>query len=324
MKEFPTVMKAIVFDGSLKLKTGLEIPKRTGESLVKVISAGICNTDLEITRGYAGFQGVPGHEFVGRVVKSEDASLVGQRVVGEINVGCNGCELCRQGDQRHCAERTVLGIKGRDGAFAQYLSLPARNLLPVPDNISNDAAVFIEPLAAACQVLDQVELNPSTRVALVGDGKLAQLIARALSPVGCEVTVFGKHPEKLELAAMAGATCVVDAPTSQAHSFDVVIEASGSESGLETAVRLVRPRGAIVLKTTHHKATPVEMSPVVVNEISIIGSRCGRFQPAIDLLASGLVDVAPLLSERLPLDEGVLAFERAAAPGSLKVIISME
>lgn len=317
-------MKAILFNGSLKLETGLEIPERPGESLVQVISAGICNTDLEITKGYAGFNGIPGHEFVGRVVKSEDASLIGQRVVGEINVGCNNCELCSRGDQRHCAERTVLGIKGRDGAFAEFLSLPARNLLLVPNQVSNEAAVFIEPLAAACQILDQVEIKPSTRVALVGDGKLAQLIARALSPVGCELTVFGKHQEKLELAAMAGATCVMGAQTSQDHTFDVAIEASGSATGLETAIRLVRPRGIIVLKTTHHKATRVEMSPVVVNEISIIGSRCGRFQPAIDLLASGLIDVTPLLSGCFPLDEGLLAFERAAAPGTLKVIISMQ
>lgn len=323
MKECRAVMKAILFDGSLKLETGLEIPERPGESLVQVIAAGICNTDLEITKGYAGFKGVPGHEFVGRVVKSEDASLIGRRVVGEINVGCNDCELCSRGDQRHCAERTVLGIKGRDGAFAEFLSLPARNLLPIPDQISDEAAVFIEPLAAACQVLNQVEINPSTRVALVGDGKLAQLIVRALSPAGCEVTVFGKHPEKLDLAALAGANCVIGPQTSQASGFDVVIEASGSANGLETAIRLVRPRGVIVLKTTHHGATRVEMFPVVVNEISIIGSRCGRFQPAIDLLASGLVDVAPLVSERLPIDEGLLAFERAAAPGSLKVIISM-
>lgn len=315
-------MKAIVFNGSLKLETGLEIPERPGESLVKVISAGICNTDLEITKGYAGFNGVPGHEFVGRVVKSEDASLIGQRVAGEINVGCNACELCRQGDQRHCPERTVLGIKGRDGAFAEFLSLPARNLLPVPNQISDEAAVFIEPLAAACRILDQVEIKPSTRVAVVGDGKLAQLIVRALSPAGCEITVFGKHPEKLELAAMAGAICAPSADTSQARRLDVVVEASGSATGLETAIRLVRPRGVIVLKSTHHKATPVEMSPVVVNEVSIIGSRCGRFKPAIDLLASGLVDVTPLISDRLPIDEGLLAFERADAPGTLKVIIS--
>ncbi len=328
-------MKALRFDGTLRLTNNAPVPRREGEALVEVLLAGICNTDLEIVKGYAGFYGTLGHEFVGRVVESPEDSLLGRRVVGEINIGCNVCAVCRAGDWRHCAARTVLGIKNRDGAFAQYLSLPVRNLLEVPDSISDEAAVLIEPLAAACQILQQVAINSSSRVAVVGDGKLAQLILRALAVTGCALTVIGKHQYKLDLAKQAGARCLnigagERAETDSAGAFsalaqddkyDFVIEASGSPSGLQLALDLVRPRGTIVLKSTHHQATRLEMSRIVVEEITIVGSRCGRFPPAIDLLASEEVDVRPLIQERFSIEEGVQAFTKASAPGMLKVLI---
>lgn len=329
-------MKALRYDGSLHLVRDAPIPRREGESLVEVICAGICNTDIEITKGYAGFHGTPGHEFVGRVIESPDTTLIGKRVVGEINVGCGECGLCLAGDSRHCPTRTVLGIKGREGAFAEYLSLPSKNLLIVPDSISNESAVFVEPLAAAFNILEQISVDRSHRVAIVGDGKLAQLIARVLRQTECKLTVIGKHQEKLGLAKLAGARClklsdcgearVLDCDGRDAEGdekFDIVIETSGSPSGLPLALNLVKPRGTIVLKSTHHGSTTLELSPVVVNEIRIIGSRCGRFHPAIDLLASGGIDVRPLISDLVPIEDGLRAFDKAAAPGTMKVIIQV-
>jgi threonine dehydrogenase-like Zn-dependent dehydrogenase len=330
-------MKAIVFDGSLKVTADAPVPDRDREALVEVICAGVCNTDLEIVKGYAGFHGTLGHEFVGRVVESPVGSTVGRRVVGEINVGCDACALCRAGDSRHCRARTVLGIKGRDGALAEYLSLPPRNLIEVPDSVPDEAAVFVEPLAAACRILDQVGILAATRVAVVGDGKLAQLIARVMAQTGCHLAVVGKHDGKLELAAMAGAHIFKVAASAapgdlsgllpdamRGEEFDVVIDATGSASGLALSLRLVRPQGTLVLKSTHHAATPLESSTVVVNEVTMIGSRCGRFEPALSLLASGAIDVRPLISDRLPITEGLLAFEKASEPSSMKVIVRNE
>jgi threonine dehydrogenase-like Zn-dependent dehydrogenase len=329
-------MKALRFDGNLKFVRDALVPRREGEALVKVTCAGICNTDLEIIKGYSGFHGTLGHEFVGRVVESPDASQVGLRVVGEINAGCGECSLCRAGDSRHCATRTVLGIKGRDGAIAEYLSLPSRNLIAVPESLTDREAVFAEPLAAALNILEQAEINSSTAVAVVGDGKLAQLIVLALSQTGCSPTMVGKHDEKLDLARGAGARCIQLSDTSNQRAvddwletsrlkneFDVVIEASGSESGLPMALALVRPRGTVVLKSTHHKFTPLNMSLVVVNEITIRGSRCGRFRPAIDLLAGGITSPLPLISGEFPIEDSLAAFEEAAAPTSMKVILSV-
>jgi threonine dehydrogenase-like Zn-dependent dehydrogenase len=320
-------VKALRFDGTLKLVRDAPVPRREGEALVQVICAGICNTDLEIVKGYAGFHGTLGHEFVGRVVESPDARLVGLRVVGEINAGCGECEVCVQGDARHCASRTVLGIRNRDGAFAEFLSLPARNLIEVPDSISDNAAVFVEPLAAAFNIIERVSIEPSTSVAIVGDGKLAQLITLVLAQTNCELALIGRHKEKLEMARKHGAKRVLldtDALNRGWDArFDVVIEASGSSSGLASALRLVKPKGNVVLKSTHHGATPVETSQVVVNELTIIGSRCGRFQPALDLLARGHVDLSSLISQRLPLEDGPLAFEQAALPDVMKVILQM-
>jgi 2-desacetyl-2-hydroxyethyl bacteriochlorophyllide A dehydrogenase len=329
------LMKAIVFDGALRMADDAAVPERAGEALVQVICAGICNTDLEIVKGYAGFRGIPGHEFVGRVVESPDGSMVGRRVVGEINVGCNACALCLAGDSRHCRARTVLGIKGRDGALAEFLSLPLRNLIEVPDSIPDESAVFVEPLAAACHVLDQVDISAASRVAVVGDGKLAQLITRVVAQTGCSLAVIGKHEEKLDLAAMAGARvfkvdakAAIDDPYDllreriKRSEFDIVIDATGSPSGMAVSLRLVRPQGTLVLKSTHHAVTPVESSLVVVKELTIIGSRCGRFEPALSLLACGAVDVSPLITNRLPMREGLLAFKKASEPSSMKIILN--
>ena len=318
-------MRALRFDGTLKLVRDAPVPRREGEALVQVICAGICNTDLEIVKGYAGFRGTPGHEFVGRVVESPDARLAGRRVVGEINAGCGQCEVCLQGDSRHCASRTVLGIKNRDGAFAEFLSLPVGNLIEVPDSISDAAAVFVEPLAAAFNIIERISLEPSTSIAIVGDGKLAQLITLVMARTNCELAVVGRHEEKLKMARKHGAKRVLldtDALDRRWDArFDIVIEASGSPSGLANALRLVKPRGIVVLKSTHHGATPVETSQVVVNEVTIIGSRCGRFQPALEFLARGSVDLSPLITQRLPLEDGLFAFHQAAHPDAMKVII---
>ncbi|HSB11593.1 MAG TPA: alcohol dehydrogenase catalytic domain-containing protein [Blastocatellia bacterium] len=318
-------MKALRFDDGLKLVHDADVPRREGEALVQVICAGICNTDLEIVRGYGGFRGTLGHEFVGRVVESPGESIVGQRVVGEINAGCGECILCTKGDPRHCATRTVLGIKGRDGAFAEYLSLPVHNLVNVPDSLNDEAAVFAEPLAAAFNILEQIDILPSSRVVIVGDGKLAQLIVLVMTQTGCDLAVVGKHEKKLVLAQTLGAKSVLaDSPSLGSKylgSFDVAIEASGSPVGLGTALKLVRPRGTVVLKSTHHDSTPLDTSAIVVNELRLIGSRCGRLRQAIDFLTSSRLDPGQLISERLPLDRALLAFEKAADPNTMKVIL---
>ncbi len=321
-------MKALKFDGSLNLVRDAPIPQRHGEALVQVILAGICNTDLEIVRGYAGFRGIPGHEFVGRVVESPDRELVGRRVVGEINAGCGHCELCLQDDPRHCGERTVLGIKGRDGAFAEFLSLPVGNLIELPESVSDESAVFIEPLAAALNVLEQVGIKSSDNVVLIGDGKLASLLIMVVARTGCSLSVIGRHQEKLEMARRFGADSIFLEARGRSlerdRRFDLAIDASGSPSGLVTALEIVKPSGTVVLKSTHQGVTTLEMSQVVVNELTIVGSRCGRFQPAIDMLASGHLDLNPLISSRLTLEEGSRAFEEAAAPSSMKVILQMD
>ena len=317
-------MKALRFDGNQLALAEVAIPNNPHETLVKVLLSGICNTDLEIVRGYAGFQGTIGHEFVGIVERADDRSaIVGKRVVGEINAGCRACERCLGGDARHCAQRTVLGIVGRDGAHAEYLTLPAGNLLVIPDEIPDEKAVFVEPLAAALGITEQVEFGPRTSVAIVGDGKLGLLCAMALALKSEHVTLIGKHPEKMAIGERAGVkSCLLsDVSTAMQKSFDVVVEASGSESGFASAVDLVRPRGKIVLKSTFQGRPIWEASRVVVDEITIVGSRCGRFAPAVELLSSGRVDPTPMISATFRLDEGVNAMGRAAEIGVLKVLL---
>ena len=299
-------------------------PDATGEALVRVVLSGICNTDLEIVRGYAGFSGTIGHEFVG-VVEACDSlpNLIGKRVVGEINAGCGECNLCLSGDPRHCATRTVLGILGRDGAHAEFLTLPARNLVVVPDEVSDESAVFAEPLAAAYGISERVEINPDTKVAVIGDGKLGLLCAMTAALRSSSVTLIGKHPEKLAIAKKRGIEVILaDEAAKLGRSFGVVIEASGSESGFVTALDLVLPRsGQIVLKSTFHGAATLNASRIVVDEISIVGSRCGRLAPAVDFLASHMVSVEDLVSEEYSLANGVAGLERAAQPGVLKVLL---
>ncbi|HEV2800936.1 MAG TPA: alcohol dehydrogenase catalytic domain-containing protein [Pyrinomonadaceae bacterium] len=319
-------MKALRYENGALRVAEIDTPRAEGEALVRVVLAGICNTDLEIARGYAGFTGTLGHEFVGVVESAPDGSLVGRRVVGEINAGCGRCELCTAGDARHCLGRTVLGIVGRDGAFAEFLRLPVVNLLPVPDKIEDARAVFTEPLAAACGIMERVEIRSDTRVAVIGDGKLGLLCAQAIkAQTGAGVTLLGRHENKLRIARGRGVETALAAtaelPRECLGAFDVVVEASGAGSGFALAVDLVRPRGVIVLKSTFQGATEIDASRIVVNEISVVGSRCGRFAHALELLARDAVDVASLVTEEFPLADGLRAIERATESGVLKVLL---
>jgi threonine dehydrogenase-like Zn-dependent dehydrogenase len=294
-----------------------------GEALVRVTLSGICNTDLEIARGYAGFRGTIGHEFVGVVEDAAGGAIErGARVVGEINAGCGACDRCARGDPRHCPTRTVLGIVGRDGAHAELLRLPARNLLRVPDGVADADAVFVEPLAAACGVLERCPMDASAAVAVIGDGKLGLLCAMVLHAHGIAPLLVGKHESKRAIVARHGIeTASIDVARKRGRSFDVVVEASGGASGFDLALDLLRPQGTLVLKSTFHGATPVDAARVVVDEIRVVGSRCGRFAPAIDLLSRGAVNVAPLVSDVMPLDRGVEAMARASALGVMKVLL---
>lgn len=297
-------------------------PDRPDEALVRVLLSGICNTDLEIARGYAGFKGTIGHEFVGVVEESTNHELVGRRVVGEINAGCGKCELCRAGDSRHCALRTVLGIVGRDGAHAEFLQLPVENLLPVPRNIPDEHAVFTEPLAAACGILERVSISKTDRVAVIGDGKLGLLCAQVVALTGASLLLIGKHSSKLRIAERRGIeTATPKQAAKQQRQFDVVVEASGAAAGFGLALDLLRPKGQLVLKSTFHGKTELDAARIVVDEISIVGSRCGRFTPALDLLKKSAIDVDSLISEEYSLSNGIHAMRRAAARGVLKVLL---
>ena len=317
-------MNALQFTNRGLSVNKVDVPSDKAETLVRVTRSGICNTDLEIVRGYAGFQGTIGHEFVGVVESSPDVpTLVGKRVVGEINVGCGRCGVCSAGDSRHCLERTVLGIKGRDGAHAEFLTLPARNLIVVPDDVPDTAAVFTEPLAAAYGISEQVKLEPDTKVAVIGDGKLGILCAVCAALSSSDVHLIGKHRSKLAIAERQGVNgLLLDNVRTNLHkAFDVVIEASGSESGFATALDLVKPRGKIVLKSTFQGKPIWEAWRVVVDEITIVGSRCGRMVPALELLQKGQVRVDDLIDEEFNLANGVKAIEYAGQKGALKVLL---
>lgn len=318
-------MKALYFNGcNLELQERPIPENGEGESLVKVLLAGICRTDLEIMKGYMNFVGIPGHEFVGEVVKSANPKLVGKRVVGEINAGCGACDFCRHGMERHCSNRTVLGISGRDGAFAEYLTLPNSNLLEVPASVSNEKAVFVEPLAAALEILEQIHIPPASRVLIIGDGRLAVLISLVLRLTGCEFIVLGKHSNKVKLFEEIGArVSLLDDLRDTRGRFDFVVEASGSPSGWTLATEFVKPRGVIVLKSTYHGNLDFNAAILVINEISILGSRCGQFLPALRLLASDFVDPTVLISDSLGLDEFSEAFSKAKTSGVFKVLLYM-
>ncbi len=291
------------------------------EAMIGVRCAGICNTDLELVRGYYPFTGVPGHEFVGVVLASaDDPSWVGRRVVGEINATCGACRACRAGRRTHCERRTVLGIVGRNGAMAERLSLPVENLHAVPDSLSDDVAVFVEPLAAALEVTQQVSIGTGDRVLVLGAGKLGNLIAQTLRLTGCALRVVGRHRAKRDLLERMG-IATIDAASVEDGGADVVVECTGNPEGFELARRAVRPRGTLVLKSTYAGNTSINLSTIVVDEITILGSRCGPFAPALALLARGAVDVQPLVHARYPLPEARSAFEEVARPGVLKVLL---
>jgi threonine dehydrogenase-like Zn-dependent dehydrogenase len=334
-------MRALVYrDTDLVLERNYPMPALAdGEALIRVLLTGICNTDLEITRGYLAFHGVLGHEFVGIVEAVHEgpgatppAYLIGKRVVGEINAACHrpDCHYCRLHMPTHCPNRTTLGILNRDGAFAEYLTLPVANLHLVPDNVSDDEAVFVEPLAANYEMLEQVHIKPTDTVIVLGDGKMGQLAAQVLALTGCEVTMIGKHEEKLALAAQRGIqTEIVGAqfiaPISPIYGrADIVVECTGSSQGLELAMSLVRPRGTIFLKSTVSDMSTLHLAPIVIDEIRVQGSRCGPFAPAIRALNQRRVDVRPLISARYSLDEALVAFEHAAMPGVLKVLVHID
>ncbi len=317
-------MKALVFDRKLALKD-LPVPEpRDGEALVKVLTAGICNTDLEISRGYMQFQGVIGHEFVGRVERSPDSNQVGTRVVGEINAGCGECPACREGLQRHCPDRTVLGILGRNGAIAEYLTLPASNLVAVPERVSDEKAVFTEPLAAALEILEQVKIRPADRVLVIGDGKLGLLASMALRLTGSDLLLVGKHKAKLDLfGQLKGRTALLSELEVTSDKFDIVVECSGNPGGWKLAVGRVKPRGTLVLKSTYHGSLDFNPAPLVIDEITVVGSRCGQFPPALRLMNSGFIDPTPLISEVFPLAQAEEAFRRSQESDCMKVLLKI-
>ena len=311
----------VVQQGRLSL-ADRPVPALPGECLVRVAAAGICGTDLELLKGYAGFSGVPGHEFVGFVESagSADQSWMGLRVAGEITVGCGQCSGCRAAGRGHCDVRTVLGIRGRDGAFAEYLSLPATNLHAIPGSIDDVTAVFVEPLAAACRIVEQVPVAPETRAAVVGAGRLGLLVAQVLRQAGATVTVITRGERGRTAArALDLDNTPVGATPALSRQFDLAVDVTGNPAGFAVATSLVRPRGTVVVKSTFHGETTVSFAPLVVDEITIVGSRCGPFDRAIDLLAAGLIDVKPLLAETYPLEQYERAF--AHARNGLKVIL---
>lgn len=318
-------MKALVFDQSLRFDPRRPEPAlELDDTLIKVHQAGVCSTDIEITRGYMGYRGVLGHEFVGTVVSSADKQLVGQRVVGEINCVCGRCDMCLSGLSNHCRNRTVLGILNHDGAFAEFVRLPAINLHAVPDNVDNDQAVFVEPLAAAFQVCKQVRIEPRTWVTVLGDGRLGLLVAQVLRNTGCPVRVIGKHPEKLALCEKWQIRSRLLSEIAPRHDQDVVIDCTGSAAGFELATQLVRPRGTIVLKSTVAQGKPLNLAPVVIDELTIIGSRCGPFREALTALSEKSVDVISLISRRMKLEQGVEALDVAQRSDVLKVLLQIE
>ena len=310
-------------DGKIRVRTDVPLPKPLpGEALIRVLQAGICNTDLELVRGYYPYSGVLGHEFVGAVARGPEA-LLGQRVVGEINAVCGKCSTCRSGRPTHCDKRTVLGIVNRDGAFATFVTLPVENLHLVPPSISTSAATFVEPLAAALQIQQQVTIRPTDRVLVVGPGKLGQLIAQTLALTGCELLVVGRGAGRgLELLSARG-ICTGIVAEVETSAFDVAVECNGNADGFAVARRALRPRGTLVMKSTYAGDLTFNASALVVDEITLVGSRCGPFRPALRLLEDKRVQVEPLIEARYSLSDALTAFEHAQQPGALKVLLNI-
>jgi len=316
-------MLAIYLQNGAVTVRELPLPERPpGHALLRLVIGGICNTDLELQRGYYGFAGVPGHEFVARVVETDTPSLLGQRVVGEINLACHACEWCTRGLSRHCPHRTVLGIVNHPGAFQEFFTLPERNLHVLPERVALERAVFTEPLAAACEILDQVAIPAGDPVAVLGDGKLGLLIAMVLQAHGYRVRLFGRHREKLAIAAAAGVEVELANGQLPVAAYGWVVDATGSTEGLRTAAAMVRPRGTVILKSTVHGMVEIDTAPLIVNEITLVGSRCGRFEAALPLLTHPGIRLDEMVSARYSLPEAPAAFARAAEHGSLKVLLT--
>lgn len=317
-------MKAIVFDNELRFVEDCPMPEpHNNEALIRILMAGICSTDVEITKGYMGFKGVIGHEFVGVVEKinSKDQRLVGKRVVGEINCGCGVCKYCKEGAKNHCPDRKVIGIFNKDGAFAEYITLPLENLHEVPETISDDEAIFTEPLAAAFEITKQVQIKPEDKILVLGDGKLGLLISFVLRLYNSGLTLVGKHEEKLKIAREQNINTALPDNLQIKKDYDIVIDATGSADGFEMALKLVKPRGVVVLKSTVAEGRPINLAPVVIDEITVIGSRCGPFEPALEALSKRLINIRPLITEIFPFSKAKIAFDRTMEKGSLKIII---
>jgi alcohol dehydrogenase len=308
-------------NGTVTTRTLPVPPRPEGFALLRLLTAGICNTDLELQRGYYGFAGTPGHEFVAEVVEADTPALTGQRVAGEINLACTHCEWCRKGLGRHCPNRTVLGIVRHPGAFSEFFTLPERNLHVLPDDVPTSRAVFLEPLAAACEILDQVSIPAGESIAVLGDGKLGLLISMVLNAHCYRVHQFGRHAEKLAIAARAGVQTQIAPRALPVTAYDWVVDATGNPEGLRTAAAMARPRGTVILKSTLHGTVPIDTAPIIVNELTLVGSRCGRFEAALPLLSNPLVRLDELIAARFPLAEAPKAFARAAERGVLKVIL---
>lgn len=314
-------MQALWLENNTLYLKDVPQPAQPGEAVIKIRKTGICGTDLELVKGYYPYTGIPGHEFVGEVINSPDKAWIGKRVVGEINAVCGACEQCRSGRSTHCESRTVLGIINRDGVFAEYTSLPLENLHVVPDSVLDEAAVFTEPLAAALEIQEQVQIHPVDRVLLIGAGRLGQLIAQTLMLTGCDLRVVARHPLQKELLTSRGIR-LIDEGDVQHWRYDIVVEATGSPSGFDLARKALRPRGTLVLKSTYKGDMTLNFSSMVVDEIQLIGSRCGPFEPALRLLAQKEVDPTILISSEFRLEEGLRAFKDAEKSGMLKVLLT--
>ncbi len=319
-------MKAIVFDNELKLDNNYAKPiPQKGEALIRVTLAGICNTDYEITKGYMGYAGVLGHEFVGVVeeVNDTDKSWVGKRVVAEISWGCDdpNCEWCAKKNYRHCPNRHTIGIWKKDGCMAEYITLPTNILFEVPENVTDEQAVFVEPLAAACEILEQLHIEPTSKVLVLGDGKLGLTTALTLNAHNLDVLLVGKHQNKLDIAKAQGVKTQLLNDFKPEKKYDVVVEATGSASGFETSMSLTKPRGVLVLKSTVATGKELNLAPIVIDEITVLGSRCGQFKPALRLLEQNRIDFSPFISKKYPIEKALEAFEANKLKDTLKILI---
>jgi len=315
-------MKALWLENNQISLRNIPQPIKPNEALIKIRRAGICSTDLELVKGYYPFTGILGHEFVGEVVSAPEQSLIGQRVVGEINVACGKCAVCLSGRSNHCEVRTVLGITDRNGVFAEYTTLPLENLHRIPDSVPDEIALFTEPLAAALEIQEQVQIKPTDRVLLIGAGRLGQLIAQTLALTSCDLYVLARHEYQQKMLSARGIYSITQEEI-QPRQWDIVVDATGSPDGISLARKAVRPRGTLVMKSTYKGNININLSSIVVDEITVVGSRCGPFEPALRLLEKRVVDPTVLISEQYKLRDALKAFEHAAQPGVLKVQIEL-